>query len=155
MTLNGNKHEENRKLIKKCAWCNEKSVDLLEMTPGRGKNRHQFLSSPYYVHQHCRQKLEKYLDRYRKYEKYFNRAALYFPLAVVAGMIAILVFSDSNRLLALPAGALVLMGIALARFPFPTPGTISAFGIKRAKKLVKGIGMVMGLAGAVMIFLLG
>lgn len=94
----------------------------------------------------------------RDFANFANRHAGKFFLGIAAGIvipiIVVLVGAAMGSVLILRTGAslaLLLIGLTLIMYPFATPQTNRAIGLRRAIGLVKTIGYVL-VAGAVIVF---
>lgn len=120
----------------RCIWTNHPSDDLRDVSPPG-------FADTYPVCPEHEAELREYLAR-------AGNALPWFVAAIFVTIFSALapVFWDSSAAIAIP---LFTLGLTLIAFPFATPMTLRRGGIQPSTRLLRGMGVVMLLAGCVFV----
>lgn len=134
---------------KRCIWCNRVSDDLKEVTvrtvrrKGFGINEEKFNVMP-----ECEKEFLKFSDFMAKNSSVLMTGIGISTLLIILSSVSL--FTDSSFML--PAAMIIglsvaAQGLLIIRYPFVTPQTKSAFGVKTSIKIARFCGAAAAFAG--------
>lgn len=136
---------------KRCIWCNRHSDNIKEVTVTLPKRRgFDFETKTFPVMPECEKEFQSFADFMKEKTSFLMTGILISTAAIIlasAGLIAELV---SDRTAAWVIGAAVaVQGVLIVKYPFVTPETRNAFGVRSSVKVARVTGAIAALTGII------